>query len=198
MRCAGTERLLKVGNARFFLCLNDTGLSVCGYMPPALREVPAWLRDGWMSEYIIDRVKEFLKDLLPSMELELFDIQFRREGHGWVLRVFVDTDDGVGHEHCSKVSRELSYYLDVEDLIEHAYHLEVSSPGLERPLRSAADFCRFTGGLARVKLSENREGQKVFEGVIERVSENIIDLRLEDKTLVQFPFEAINKARLAI
>lgn len=187
-----------MGLARFFLCLNDTGLSVSSYMPPAFREVTAWLRDACMSEYVIDRVEEFLKDLLPSMDLELFDIQFRREGHGWVLRVFVDTVEGVGHEHCSKVSRELSYYLDVEDLIEHAYRLEVSSPGLERPLRSVADFFRFTGGFARVKLSESREGQKVFEGVIERVSENIIDLRLEDKTLVQFSFEAVNKARLAI
>jgi len=151
-----------------------------------------------MSEYIIDKVRGFLRDLLPSMELELFDIQFRREGHGWVLRVFVDAVEGVGLEHCTKVSRELSYYLDVEDLIEHAYHLEVSSPGLERPLRSIADFCRFTGGLARVKLSESREGQKVFEGVIEKVSKNEIDLRLKNKTLVQFSFEAINKARLAI
>jgi len=151
-----------------------------------------------MSDFIIDKVKEFLKTLLPSMGLELFDVQFRREGHGWILRVFVDADEGVSLEHCSKVSRELSYYLDVEDLIEHAYQLEVSSPGLERPLRSVADFSRFTGELARVKLSESREGQKVFEGVIEKVNENIIDMRLNDETLVQFSFEALNKARLAI
>lgn len=151
-----------------------------------------------MSEYIIDKVKEFLQNLLPSMELELFDVQFRREGHGWVLRVFVDADEGVSLEHCSKVSRELSYYLDVEDLVDHAYQLEVSSPGLERPLRSVADFSRFTGELARVKLSEGREGQKVFEGVIEKVNENIIDMRLNDETLLQFSFEALNKARLAI
>ena len=151
-----------------------------------------------MSEYIVDKVKEFLQQLLPSMAMELFDIQFRREGHGWILRVFIDADEGVGLEDCSKVSRELSYYLDIEDLIEHPYHLEVSSPGLERPLRSVDDFCRFTGGLARVKLSESREGQKVFEGVIEKVSKNTIDLRLKDKILVQFSFEEISKARLAI
>ncbi len=151
-----------------------------------------------MSEFIIDKVKECLQTLLPSMELGLFDVQYRREGHGWVLRIFLDSDKGVGLDQCSKVSRELSYYLDVEDLIEHAYHLEVSSPGLERPLRSVNDFCRFTDRLARVKLSETREGQKIFEGVIEKVSKDIIDLRLADKTLVQFPFEAISKARLAI
>ncbi len=196
--CAGTERFLKVGNARFFLCLNAADLLVRDFMTLADGRCLPGNGNCWMSEYIIDKVKEFLQELLPSMGLELFDIQFRREGHGWVLRVFVDADEGVGHEHCSRVSRELSYYLDIEDLIEQAYHLEVSSPGLERPLRSVADFCRFTGGLARVKLSESREGQKVFEGIIERVSENTIDLRLKDKALVQFPFEAINKARLAI
>lgn len=151
-----------------------------------------------MSDYIIDKLEAFLESLLPSMDLDLFDIQFRREGSGWVLRVIIDTDEGVDLDHCSQVSRELSYYLDVEDLIEHAYHLEVSSPGLERPLRSIAEFSRFTGELARVKLSESREGQKVFEGIIEKVSKNRIDLRLKDKTLVEFSFEEINKARLAI
>ena len=69
-----------------------------------------------MSEYIVDKVKEFLQQLLPSMAMGLFDIQFRREGHGWVLRVFIDADEGVGLGDCSKVSRELSYYLDIEDL----------------------------------------------------------------------------------
>jgi len=151
-----------------------------------------------MSEYITDRVEEFLQNLLPSMGLELFDIQFRREGHGWVLRIFIDAVDGVALEHCTKVSRELSYYLDVEDLIDHAYHLEVSSPGLERALKSIADFCRFKGKTARVKLSEAVKGQKIFEGVIEEIRENEIEFRLKDESLIQFSFSAINKARLTV
>ncbi len=151
-----------------------------------------------MSEYIIDKVSLFLDNLLPEMGLELFDIQFRREGHGWILRVFIDSVNGVELEHCSKVSRELSYYLDVEDLIDHAYHLEVSSPGLERPLRSVDDFCRFVGRNARVKLSESREGQKIFEGVIEKVHANKITMRMTDKSLVHFSYEETNKARLAV
>jgi len=151
-----------------------------------------------MSEYIIDKVKDFLQELLPSMGLELFDVQFRREGHGWVLRVFIDNEGGVELTHCSNVSRELSHYLDVEDIIDHAYNLEVSSPGLERTLRSVADFHRFTGEKARVKLSEPVDGKKIFEGIIEKVSGNEIHLRLEDKNLRQFFYEAINKARLAI
>jgi len=151
-----------------------------------------------MSEYIIDKVKDFLQKLLPSMGLDLFDIQFRREGHGWVLRIIIDNAEGVELVHCSDVSRELSHYLDVEDVIDHAYHLEVSSPGLERPLRSVADFYRFTGEKTRVKLSEGVDGQKVFEGTIEKVSGNEIDLRMKDKSLIRFSYEAINKARLTI
>lgn len=151
-----------------------------------------------MSEYVTDKVNQFLDNLLPEMDLELFDIQFRREGHGWILRVFIDSVNGVELEHCSKVSRELSYYLDVEDFIDHAYQLEVSSPGLERPLRSISDFCRFVGKKARVKLSESREGQKIFEGVIEKVHVNEIDMRMKNRSLVQFSYEEINKARLTV
>ncbi len=151
-----------------------------------------------MSEYIIEKIEVFLNSLLPSIGLELFDIQFRRESHGWVLRIFVDGPEGVTLDHCSSVSRELSHYMDVEDFIDHEYHLEVSSPGLERPWRSVEDFCRFKGKNAKVKLSEGIDGKKIFEGAIEEVIGNTINLRLDDKTLVQFYFEAINKARLTI
>jgi ribosome maturation factor RimP len=151
-----------------------------------------------MSEYIVDNVRDFLQKLLPGMELEIFDIQFRREGHGWVLRIFIDSRVGVTLDQCTGVSRELSQYLDVEDLINHAYHLEVSSPGLERPLRSVDDFCRFTGESARVKLSVAVDGEKIFEGTIEEVQGNVISLRGKDKKTVRFSYEAINKARLII
>lgn len=151
-----------------------------------------------MSELIIDKLRDFLQGLLPTMELELFDVQFRREGHGWVLRVFIDSETGVTLEHCSKVSRELGRYLDVEDFIDHAYHLEVSSPGLERPLRSVEDFRRYCGSKARVKVHEAVDGEKVFEGVIEKIEDELIYLRLDDGRAIQFSFEMINKARLAV
>jgi ribosome maturation factor RimP len=151
-----------------------------------------------MSELIIDKLRDFLQGLLPTMGLELFDVQFRREGHGWVLRVFVDSEAGVTLEHCSKVSRELGRYLDVEDFIDHAYHLEVSSPGLERPLRSVEDFRRYCGRKARVKVHEALDGEKVFEGMIEKIEDVLIYLRLDDGRSIQFSFEKINKARLAV
>lgn len=151
-----------------------------------------------MSQFVVDKVQSFLQTLLPTLELELFDIQFRREGHGWVLRVFIDAESGVTLNHCSDVSRELGNYLDVEDCIEHAYHLEVSSPGLERPLRSLEDFLRFAGKTARVKLHHGIDGEKLVEGVIEVVNDGQIHLRLADGSVARFTLEMINKARLTI
>ena len=115
-----------------------------------------------MSELIIDKVQDFLQSLLPTMELELFDVQFLRDGQGWVLRVFIESETGVTLEHCSLVSRELGRYLDVEDFIDRAYNLEVSSPGLERPLRSTDDFRRYCGKKARIKLHNAIDSEKVF------------------------------------
>lgn len=151
-----------------------------------------------MSELIIDTVQNFLLALLPTMELELFDVQFRREGQGWVLRVFIDSATGVTLTQCSNVSRELGRFLDVEDIIDYAYILEVSSPGLERPLRSIEDFRRYCGKKARVKLHEAIDGEKTFEGVIQEGVGDLTHLQLDDDRVIAFSFDMINKARLAI
>ncbi|SDO40145.1 ribosome maturation factor RimP [Desulforhopalus singaporensis] len=149
-----------------------------------------------MSELIIEKITDYLNELLPSMGLELFDVQFRREGHGWVLRVFIDRDGGVTLDHCSDVSREVGQYLDVEDIIDHAYNLEISSPGLERPLRSVDDFARFKGDKAKVRLHEAIDGEKSFVGLIKTVENSTIVLELESGAPLEFTFEMINKARL--
>ncbi len=152
-----------------------------------------------MSEFIVDKIEEFAEALLPPMGLELVEVQFRKEGHGWVLRLFIDREDGaIGLDQCTEVSREVSRFLDVEDLINHAFHLEVSSPGLERSLRSLADFQRFCGEKARIRLRESLDGQKVFIGVIGQVTEDAIHLDLEDGGSVQFSFDQISKARLSL
>ena len=151
-----------------------------------------------MGELITDKIEKYLQSLLGTLGLELFDLQFRREGHGWVLRVFIDSKEGVTLDHCSDVSRQLGHYLDVEDFIDHPYHLEVSSPGLERPLRSLGEFQRFLGEKARVRLHDAVDGVKVYEGVIEDIIGERIQLQLADGGFIQFSFEQINKARLAI
>lgn len=151
-----------------------------------------------MSEFVIVKVRSFLETFLPTMGLELFDLQFRREGHGWVLRIFIDAEKGISLDDCSAVSRELGTYLDIEDCIGHPYHLEVSSPGLERPLRSIADFLRFQGKKAKVKLHAELEGRKVYEGVIAEVADEYATLQGSDGKTVRVTMAMINKARLAI
>jgi len=151
-----------------------------------------------MSEFVIDKVAEFTTPLLTSMGLELLEVQFRREGHGWVLRLFIDSEEGVNVDHCARVSRELSDYLDVEDVIEHPYHLEVSSPGLERTLYKLDDFIRFTGKKARVKLKESLDGQRVYVGKIQLVNDDRIELATGEGRVVEFSYRQVKKARLTI
>src|SRR5262245_4788357 len=93
--------------------------------------------------------------------LDLIEVQFGREQGGWVLRLFIDAPPGmtagaVSHTDCERVSRDVSAALDVSDPIPHAYQLEVSSPGLDRPLRREQDFARFAGRSARIRLSEDK------------------------------------------
>jgi len=146
---------------------------------------------------VIERVEEFISPLLAEMEVELVEVQFQREGHGWVLRLFIDREGGVTLEDCTAVSREVSSYMEVEDPIDHAYHLEVSSPGLERPLKKIADFARFVERRARVKMQGKIEDQRVFIGTLKGVEgENV--LLLVDDQLQRFPFAGIARARLML
>jgi ribosome maturation factor RimP len=151
-----------------------------------------------MSGAVVEKVQAFAETLLPSMELELVEVQFRLEGHGWVLRVYIDGKDGITVEHCRRVSRELSDFLDVEDCIAHAYHLEVSSPGLERSLKGMQDFQRYIGKKAKIKLREDVDGQKVFIGNIVKAEDDAVDLALEDGTPCHLVLTQIRKARLSL
>ncbi len=150
-----------------------------------------------MSEFVIDTVKKYAASLLPSMGLELFDVQFRQEDRGWVLRIYIDSEEGVSLDHCTEVSREIGAYLEVEDIIEHAYHLEISSPGLERPLRHVEDFRKYQGEYAKVKLHYPVKEQKVFVGVIDKVVDNgEISFAADEYGKLVFTMDDVNSARL--
>ena len=149
------------------------------------------------TERIIAAIETYAGPLLDNMGLELVEVQYRREGHGWVLRFFIDKEQGVTIDDCAAVSREVSTWLDVEDLIDHAYHLEVSSPGLERPLKKPADFERFVGRKARIKLREPREDRRVFTGILKSIQEEGITLSVDDKPVL-IAFEEIARARLSL
>ena len=151
-----------------------------------------------MSDTVVARIQEFAESLLPAMGLELFDIQFRREGHGWVLRLVVDRQEGVTLDDCSKVSRETSDFLDVEDIIDHPYHLEVSSPGLERPLRTVEECRRHLGKKARIKLKEEVDSMRVIIGELQAVEEDEISVLSEEGQTYTLDWNNIQKARLTL
>ncbi len=151
-----------------------------------------------MSDTVVARIQEFAESLLPAMGLELFDIQFRREGHGWVLRLVVDRQEGVTLDDCSRVSRETSDFLDVEDIIDHPYHLEVSSPGLERPLRTVEECRRHLGKKARIKLKEEVDSMRVIIGELQAVEEDEISVLSEEGQTYTLDWNNIQKARLTL
>jgi ribosome maturation factor RimP len=137
---------------------------------------------------------------------EVVDMELRSEREGWVFRVYVEKagaaaqrlstrDAAVDLELCASVSRELSPALDVADLIPHAYHLEVSSPGVERPLRSRQDFARFAGQRAKLKLREALYGQRVLVGALDGVVDDKVRV-VDGRHAYEVPLASIDSARL--
>ena len=137
---------------------------------------------------------------------EVVDLELRREQHGWVLRIYVEKagaaerrlsirDASVDLELCANVSRDLSPALDVADLIAHAYTLEVSSPGVERPLRLTADFVRFAGQKARIRFREAIGGHRVVVGTLDGATEQAVRV-LFDGRVLDVPLASVESARL--
>lgn len=146
-------------------------------------------------ERIIKSLENYSEPLLAEMGLELVEVQFRREGHGWVLRFTIDSEEGITLDDCAAFSREISAYLEVEDMIDHTYNLEVSSPGLERPLIRRRDFDRFAGRKAKIKMHQAIDGQKVFIGILNGLDGESVVLMV-DEVPVKLDLEGISRARL--
>jgi ribosome maturation factor RimP len=136
------------------------------------------------------------------LNLELFEIDYAGNAKNGVLRVIIDRPGGVKLEDCEKASRNISPLLDVYDFIDHQYTLEVSSPGLDRPLRNLADFKKVIGRLVYIKTKEPVNLQKVWVGRLISVDENgIISISVEEKkktALIAFLYENILEARLEV
>lgn len=139
-----------------------------------------------------------------SIGLDVFDVQIRRESIGLVVRVYIDrpgpvatAEESVSVADCERVSRELSAILDVEDLLPQAYTLEVSSPGLDRPLRGAADFARFTGRLAKLVVAEPVDGQTAFTGRLDGLDDDALWLAAHGRRH-RIPLALISRARLEV
>jgi ribosome maturation factor RimP len=162
-----------------------------------------------MDEQAIQRVRDIAGRVTRSHGLDLFDVQMRRESIGLVLRVTIDRpappdgvperpEDAIGIGECQRVSEDLGAVLDVEDVIEHHYTLEVSSPGLDRPLRTAADYSRFAGRLAKLVLAEAIEGRTHLRGRLRGIEADEVLLEDEQGRPQRVPLGSVSRARLEV
>jgi ribosome maturation factor RimP len=161
----------------------------------------------------LDTIRVIAERVARARGLEVWDIQSRREPAGHVVRIFIDRpgpaatpEESVSVEDCEQVNRELSTILDVEDPLPFTYVLEVSSPGLDRPLRGADDYGRFAGRLAKVVVSEAVDNQKAFEGRLRGVETPAAGTAQEDTVLLEalngrmhrLPLRLITRGRLEV
>jgi ribosome maturation factor RimP len=153
----------------------------------------------------LEQLRVIAERVAASRGLEIWDVQSRREATGHVVRVFIDRpgpaatpEESVSIEDCEQVNREMSTILDVEDPLPYAYTLEVSSPGLDRPLRSADDYCRFAGRLAKVVVSEAVDNQKAFEGRLRGVEQEAVLLEAPNGRTHRLPLRLITRGRLEV
>jgi ribosome maturation factor RimP len=153
----------------------------------------------------LDRIRAIAERVAATRGLDVWDVQSRREVNGHVVRVFIDRpgraatpDESVSIEDCEQVNREIGAILDVEDPLPFAYTLEVSSPGLDRPLRGADDYRRFEGRLAKVVVREPVDNQKAFEGRLRGVTGEDVVLEAPNGRMHRLPLALITRGRLDV
>ncbi len=143
------------------------------------------------------RTEAFLKPLLEEKQFELVDVEYVKEGGSWYLRAYIDKEGGISINDCEDVSRPLSDWLDQEDFIDGSYILEVSSPGLGRPLKKDKDFDRSMGKDVEVRLFRAVDKQKEFEGALTAYDRDTVTIQTGDGQTVTFERPNIALIRLA-
>jgi ribosome maturation factor RimP len=153
----------------------------------------------------LEQIRAIAERVAAVRGLTVWEIQSRRESSGHVVRVFIDRpgpaatpEDSVSIEDCEQVNREISTILDVEDPLPFTYTLEVSSPGLNRPLRGGDDYRRFAGRLAKVVVSEAVDNQKAFEGRLRGVDGSDVLLEAPNGRMHRLPLGLITRGRLEV
>ena len=150
---------------------------------------------------VASKTTELAARLVASLGMELVELEYKREGRDMVLRLYIDKEGGVTLDDCSAVSRELSEILDVEDFIREHFTLEVSSPGLNRPLKKPADFERYRGRLAKVRTFEPLADdagnkRKTFLGELLGFADGAVRMQLKEGQTASIPLEKVAKANL--
>jgi ribosome maturation factor RimP len=149
-------------------------------------------------EELQDKVAKMIEPLINDLGIDLVDIDLKKMGNKALLRVYIETEAGINIDDCEKVSREVSATLDVEDPIPYSYVLEVSSPGLERPLKKPTDFIRFKGNMVRVVIREAIDKQTFFIGTLAEATDHEIVLHLPKDKEITITYDNISSSRLEV
>ena len=143
------------------------------------------------------KVEAFLLPMMEEYGFELVDVEYVKEAGTWYLRAYIDKEGGIAVDDCEVVSRALSDLLDKEDYIADSYILEVSSPGLGRPLKKEKDFKRSMGEQVEVRLYRALDGQKDFTGILSGYDGKTVTIRYEDESESTFDLKDVALIRLA-
>ena len=146
----------------------------------------------------LGQLEDLLRPIVEGLGYEFWGIEFRSRGHHSLLRVFIDdAENGIAIDDCEKVSRQISGVMDVEDPIQTEYTLEVSSPGMDRPLFRLEQYEAFVGHQVRIRLRMAFEGRRKFQGLIKGVEGDDVVVLVEDHEYL-LPFDSIEKAHLSL
>lgn len=146
----------------------------------------------------LELITQMAEKVTRSEGLSLYEVEFKKEGRKMVLRIFIDSPRGVRLDDCENISHQMSNLLDVEDIIDGPYLLEVSSPGLDRKLRNAKDFVDHIGRLIKVKTSEPRAGVKVLRGRLISYGNSLLLLEDNKQRRYEIPYSIVLEVRLEV
>ena len=146
----------------------------------------------------LDRIRHIIGEIVEAEGYELVDVELKGSGRHRILRIFVDREGGISHRDCELISEQVGTVLDVKDLVQFSYTLEVSSPGLDRKLVSSNDFVRFEGYLAKVQTRFPLHDRKVFKGRLRGLEGDSVSVELDSGEVVAIPLEVIREARLEV
>ena len=146
-------------------------------------------------ENILKKIEAIVTPVVNKMNLSLVDIEYLQDGGYWYVRVYVENLEGdITLEDCAAISNEIDE--DIDSLIEQRFFLEVSSPGIERPLKKIEDYIRFKGEKSKLSLKHKVDDNKNFEGIIVDSKDGIIYLEVENGKIMKIPFSEVRKANL--
>ncbi len=149
-------------------------------------------------EAVVTALKQVIEPLLQAEGMSLVDLQWGRRGKRWVLTLFIDKEGGVTLDDCAHISSQVGERLEVDNLIDHAYTLEVSSPGLDRPLRTLADYERFQGHLVKIATLAPVQGHSTIVGRLQGVEGHTVWVEVPRLGRIPIPLAQIKSARLEV